>query len=257
MAPSISLATVSANLRHLLAPDCVVCCIAAAEPPGSPVCAACRADYFPTGTPRCRLCANRLPANRLPPGPLPPLHARLPRAAATGTDLCGRCLAQPPHFDATFTLADYAPPVDAMVAALKFHNRLDLGRAFGLLLGEQAQSWRGDAVVPLPLAAPRLRERGYNQAEEIARALVARLCRPLLRDALLRTRHCASQQSLRLAQRRTNVRGAFAAGPAVAGLRLLLVDDVLTSGSTLDAAAAALKRAGARSVANCVVARTP
>ena len=267
MALSISLATVSATLRHLLAPDCVVCCIAAAEPPGSPVCAACRADYFPPGTPRCRLCANRLPANllpanpppgnRLPPGRPPPLRAHIPTATASGTDLCGRCLAHPPHFDATFALADYAPPIDAMVAALKFHNRLDLGRVFGLLMAEQAQPWRGDAIVPLPLAAPRLRERGYNQAEEIARVLAARLRRPLLCDALLRTRHCASQQSLRLAQRRTNVRGAFAAGPAVAGLHLLLVDDVLTSGSTLDAAAAALKRAGARSVANCVIARTP
>jgi ComF family protein len=163
----------------------------------------------------------------------------------------------PPRFAATIALADYAPPVDAMVAALKFHNRLDLGRAFGLLLAERAAAWQGDAVVALPLAPARLRERGYNQAEEIARALAARLARPLLRQVLARTRHCPSQQGLRLAQRRTNVRGAFAAGPAAAGRHLLLVDDVLTSGSTLDAAAAALIGAGALSVTACVVARTP
>jgi ComF family protein len=222
-----------APLRRLLAPACLVCGIAA----GDPVCAPCRADYFPPAGARCRLCANRLPG--------------------AGPGLCGRCLAHPPHFDGTYALADYAPPVDAMIAALKFHGRLDLGRAFGLLMAERAQAWQGDAVVPLPLAPQRLRERGYNQAEEIARVLAARLRRPLLRDVLLRIRHCPSQQGLRLARRRTNVRGAFAAGPAAAGRDLLLVDDVLTSGSTLDAAAAALKRAGARSVTNCVVARTP
>ena len=229
-------------LRQLLAPACVVCGITAAHPSGSPVCAGCRDDYFNGNPPRCRLCANRLPA-----------HGR----DAGGVELCGRCLAHPPQFDATWALADYAPPVDAMIAALKFHNRLDLGRAFGLLLAERLAHWQGDAVVALPLSPERLRERGYNQAEEIARPLARQLRRPLLRDALLRSRHCASQQGLRLAQRRTNVRGAFAAGVAAAGRDLLLVDDVLTSGSTLDAAAAALKRAGARSVTNGVVARTP
>jgi len=171
--------------------------------------------------------------------------------------ICGRCLTRPPHFAATYALADYAPPVDAMVAALKFHNRLDLGRAFGLLLAERVGAWRGDAVIALPLALPRLRERGFNQSHEIARALAARLRRPLLRNALVRTRHCASQQGLPLAQRQVNVRGAFLAGPEAAGMHLLLVDDVLTSGSTLDEAAAALCRAGALSVINCVVARTP
>jgi ComF family protein len=239
--------SLSTALRHLLAPDCAVCGIAAADPPGSPVCAPCRADFFPMATLRCRICANRLPT-----------RARVACAdTTTGLDVCGRCLTRPPHFAATIALADYAPPVDAMVAALKFHNRLDLGRAFGLLLAERARAWQGDAVLALPLAAPRLCERGYNQAEEIARVVAARLGRPLLRHALLRVRHCASQQGLRLAQRRSNVRGAFAAGPAAAGLHLLLVDDVLTSGSTLDQAAAALRRAGALSVTNAVVARTP
>ena len=235
------------TLRHLLAPDCAVCGITAAAPAGSPVCEPCRADFFAVAVPRCRICANRLPTTAVTrrSGSEPRL------------DVCGRCLVHPPHFVATIALADYAPPVDAMVAALKFHSRLDLGRALGLLLAERARAWQGDAVLALPLAAQRLRERGYNQAEEIARAVAASLARPLLRHALVRVRHCASQQGLRLAQRRTNVRGAFAAGAAAAGLHLLLVDDVLTSGSTLDEAAAALRRAGALSITNAVVARTP
>ena len=234
-------------LRHLLAPDCAVCGIAAAAPAGSPVCPDCHADFFGAGVARCRICANRLP---------PPAVA-VRSGMRPALDVCGRCLAHPPHFAATIALADYAPPVDAMVAALKFHNRIDLGRTFGVLLAERAHAWPGDAVLPLPLAPQRLRERGYNQAEEIARVVARRLGRPLLRRALLRVRHCATQQGLRLAQRRRNVRGAFAATPAVAGLHLLVVDDVLTSGSTLDQAAAALRRAGALSVTNAVVARTP
>jgi ComF family protein len=238
----------SAHLRHVLAPDCLVCGIAPGHRLGAPVCAPCQADYFPASSRRCRLCANRLPE------PLVQLPSNAP---VPGTDLCGRCLAHPPHFDATLALGDYAPPIDAMIAALKFHARLELGRAFGLLMAGRGDLGPHDAVLALPLAAPRLRERGYNQAEEIARALAARIGRPLLRDALVRTRHCPSQQGLNLDKRRSNVRGAFAAGTAVSGLRVLLVDDVLTSGSTLDAAATALKAAGARWVTNCVVARTP
>jgi ComF family protein len=233
--PLPSLPSLSARLRQLLAPDCVICGIAPADPPGSPVCTPCRADYFPTEPPRCRICANRLP----------------------GEGVCGRCLSRWPRFDATLVLGDYAPPLDAMIAAVKFRARLDLARAFGLLLADRAQHLEPAALVALPLAPPRLRERGYNQAQEIARAIAARLRRPLLRNALVRIRHCPSQQGLGLAQRRTNVRGAFQANPGVAGLHLLLVDDVLTSGSTLDEAAGALKAAGALRVTNLVVARTP
>ncbi len=250
------------TLRHLFAPDCAVCGIAPAAGPLMPVCAPCARDFFPATTPRCRVCANRLPSLlQAAPGAghAPPIRADpgAPAAAAEPLQRCGPCIIRPPHFCATVALADYGPPVDAMVAALKFHNRLDLGRVFGLLLAERAGTWRGDAVLALPLAPPRLRERGYNQSEEIARALAARLGRPLLRNALVRVRPTASQQGLRLAQRRVNVRGAFQAGPAVAGCHLLLVDDVLTSGATLDEAAAALRRAGALSVTNAVVARTP
>jgi len=226
-------------LRHALAPDCVVCGVAR----GDPICPGCEADYFDPHAPRCTVCAN-------------PLAGAAP-AAPGALALCGYCLAHPRHFDASLALAHYAPPVDAMIAALKYHGRLDLGRAFGILLSRRAAHLDLDGVVPLPLAAPRLRERGYNQAAEIARALASHGRWPLLCSALVRTRHCASQQDLRLEQRRTNVRGVFAATGALHGLRLALVDDVLTSGSTLDEAAAMLKRGGARRVINLVVARTP
>ena len=232
-------AGIAAQLRNALAPDCMVCGVQS----GDPICAGCAADYFPTDTPRCAVCAN-------------PLAQAAPGGNAAH-EICGSCLVHPRHFDASLALAHYAPPVDAMIAALKYHGRLDLGRAFGILLSRRAAHLELDGVVPLPLAAPRLRERGYNQAAEIARALAAKGRWPLLANARVRTRHCASQQDLRLEQRRTNVRGAFAATGALLGLRLALVDDVLTSGSTLDEAAAMLKRAGASRVVNLVVARTP
>lgn len=222
-------------LRRCFAAQCVVCGIAR----GDPLCAPCRRDYFDDRRARCTVCANALPGT------------------AAGLLLCGQCLACRRHFDATRVLADYAPPIDSMIAALKFHARLDLGRAFGILLAQRAGALDADGVVALPLAPQRLRERGYNQAAEIARALAARRAWPLLHDALRRTLHRPSQQGLRLAQRRTNVRGVFHAPRRLDGLHLVLVDDVLTTGSTLDEAAACLKRAGARTVSNLVVARTP
>jgi len=179
---------------------------------------------------------------------------------------CGNCLLSQPAFDATIALADYAAPVDGLIAALKFHARLDVGWALGWLLAQRVAAAcpgqaRPAAVLPLPLSALRLRERGYNQSEEIARTLARQLQLPLLRGALLRVRHCPTQQGLGLAERRTNVRAAFALAPGavglVAGRHLLLVDDVLTTGSTLGEAADCLRRAGAARVANAVVARTP
>ena len=230
-----------AALRRVLMPSCIVCGLDVTGAHGEPVCPACLDDFFPADCVRCRICAIRLPAGR-----------------AVSPDLaCGRCLARPPQFDASVALADYAAPVDGMIAALKFHARLDLGWAFGWLLAQRMQNLDFDAVVPVPLSPQRLRERGYNQAEEIARAISVQLRRPLLRDALVRQRHRPAQQELGLAQRRTNVRGAFAVGRPPAVRRLLLVDDVLTTGSTLDDAATCLRRAGARVIINAVAARTP
>lgn len=223
-------------LRACCAPACVACGIEA----GDPVCPGCRADYYTDCAPRCVVCANRLP-----------------NAMQSLAPCCGQCLAQPRAFDAAVTLADYVAPIDAMVVALKFQARLDLGRAFGMLLAEKAATVGAiDGIVPLPLSHQRQRERGFNQAEEIARALALRITTPLLPRALQRVRHCPSQQGLGRLQRRANVRGAFLAPARLDGLHLALVDDVLTSGSTLHEAAASLKRAGARRVTALVVART-
>jgi ComF family protein len=226
----------TARLRRWLAPRCVVCDL----DDGDPLCAGCARDYFAADLPRCACCALRLPTGH------------------SGA-LCGSCLRSPPGFDATVVLADYAPPVDRMITALKFGGRLPLAEAFGRLLARAGRHVVRDAdvICAVPLAFERHAERGFNQAQEIARRIAADCGRPLRADVLLRTRHTPAQMDLTLAERRRNVRGAFVARGSLAGMRLAVVDDVMTSGATLDEVAAALKAAGAARVTNLVVARTP
>jgi ComF family protein len=210
---------------------------------GDPVCDGCAADFFPVDVHRCRTCALRL-------GP------------AAG-DLCGRCLRDPPTFDATITLADYAAPVDGLIVALKFGHRLEVARALGLLLGHRlaAAAPPEAVVVAVPLAFERQSERGFNQAQEIARVAARRASLQLLANALVRVQHRVPQEGLALDARRRNVRGAFrvtaANESAIAGRAVVVIDDVMTSGSTLEEVARVLKRAGARQVVNATAARTP
>ena len=228
---------------RLLPPRCVVCGL---QPGASTtlICAQCEADFFAVETPRCKRCAIRMPNT------------------GTGiTGICGRCLAEAPHFDTTTTLADYVSPVDGMVMALKFTARLDLGQFFGQLLASRLPamppSAREAVVIPVPLAFERTRQRGFNQSHHIARAFASATGRPLVLDRLLRVRHTAPQQTLALKERRRNIRGAFAVEGRFSEQPILVVDDVMTSGSTLDEIARVLKKAGASQVHNLVVARTP
>ncbi len=189
-------------------------------------------------------------------------------AAAPAGYLCGRCRDRPPAYDRLLALWSYEPPLDAVVRGLKF-GRLDyLGRHLGLALAEAFFPAGGpapggvgsiDLVVPVPLHWRRRLARGYNQAERIARPLAAALGRPLA-GALVRRRATPPQSALGRRERLANPRRAFrgrGAGRGVAGRVVLLVDDVATTGATLDAAALALKRCGAAEVIALVAGRTP
>lgn len=165
--------------------------------------------------------------------------------------------------DATLTAADYAPPLDRVVTTLKFGRRLALATPLGRLL---AARWLGqphaiplDRLVPVPLGTGRLASRGFNQSLEIARAMSAALSRPppVLATALLRLRDTPSQTGLALADRQRNLEGCFASTLRFDGLTIGLVDDVMTSGSTVSEAARALKAAGAQRVIALVSTRTP
>jgi ComF family protein len=173
--------------------------------------------------------------------------------------VCGRCLADPPGYDATVAVFAYAFPADVLVQGLKFRSELSLApllaEALCAELGDTAI--KPDLVVPVPLHEVRLRERGYNQSMELARSIAARLHLPLDSGTCLRVRNTAPQLDLPWKERRENVRGAFSCARALDGKTVAVVDDVMTTGATLGEVASTLKKFGAARVVNWVVARTP
>lgn len=211
---------------------------------GGRICAACLAR-FAAPVPRCRRCA-------------------LPLAEHGADAVCGACLVAPPAFDAAVAAVDYAFPWDRLIASFKFHDALDLAGVFAASLGDalaRTAMPAPDRVLPVPLAASRLVERGYNQAWELARRIAAANRWPADPALLLRVRDTPHQLALPPDARAANVRGAFAVEPAkrgeLAGRRVLVVDDVMTTASTADEIARVLRAAGAAHVAVAVVARTP
>jgi ComF family protein len=190
---------------------------------------------------------------------LPRLQAGLcPRCAlaSPGGAVCGRCLAQPPAYDATQAALGYEFPADVLVQALKFRGELALAPLLGDLLCARISERNVDCIVPVPLSAERLRSRGYNQSLEIARGVAATTGVRLAPELCERRRDTAVQMELPLEARAKNVRGAFHCPRMLGGIAVAVVDDVMTTGATLDELAATLKRAGAVRVVNWVVART-
>lgn len=176
--------------------------------------------------------------------------------ASPGGAVCGRCLAQPPAYDATYAALAYAFPADVLVQSLKFRGELALAPLLGSLLLRCIPGGSADYLLPVPLSPERLRSRGYNQALEIARALADAGAR-LAPGLCVRRRDTAVQMELPLDEREKNVRGAFECPRLVAGATVAVLDDVMTTGATLQEIASTLKRAGAARVVNWVVARTP
>lgn len=153
----------------------------------------------------------------------------------------------------------YEPPLDSYIHALKYHGARRLGRALGLLLLTAAleRGAEADALIPVPLHPRRMRERGYNQAVEIARPLARALGVPLVLRGVARRRVTAAQIGLGAEARASNLRDAFRVTRRLSGLRVAIVDDVVTTGATVAALAAPLAAAGARSVEAWAVAHTP
>ena len=212
----------------------------------------------------CQLCAAHVSVDGLCEGcqqdlpRLPATHCPI-CAVPTGTaDLCGQCLKRMPAFDTVRAAFVYTFPIDRLIQRLKFGGALAVSRLLGgELLAAIDASQRPDMVIPMPLSKQRLRERGFNQASEIARPLMRALNIDLDTDACERLRHTPPQMGLTLAQRRANLRDAFHCRRALGGAKIAVVDDVMTSGATLEEVARTLKRAGALRVSGWIVARTP
>ena len=224
-----------ASLLARLPSQCAVC----RAWPSRPVCDACVARFAPPVA-RCGGCALPVP---------------------DGVSRCGECVKNPPPLDACLAACTYAWPWPDAIAAFKFRGEAGWAIPFATLL--RSAPWvepaleASDIVLPMPLASRRLRERGFNQAHELARRLA-----PTKTDAtlLLRTRETPAQSGLSRAERLRNLRGAFAVEPLRAhtlrGRRILLVDDVMTSGASIFTAAEVLRQAGAAYVSAIVLART-
>jgi len=208
-----------------------------------PLCTACETELPWLGD-QCLICA------------LP-----LPMAGLT----CGQCLKHPPAFQSVTAPWTYGFPVDSLITRFKHHGKWPFGRLLAELLCQSLQHRfneglpRPEALLPVPLASKRLRERGFNQAAMLAQWLSATLAIPCDESLLLRTQDTPAQQELDARARRRNLRQAFALRPdaRIRGRHLALVDDVLTTGATADRLARLLMQAGARRVDVYCLARTP
>lgn len=218
-------------LAAVLPQDCVLCGKGAEA---GPLCAACDADLPRHGASVCPRCGDN---------------------SVSGEE-CGRCLREPPHFDATIAAFVYAFPIDRLELHFKYGGALHLARWWASKLLPTVRGFAADLIVPMPLHALRLRERGYNQALEICRHLAPQLGIPVVADLCERTRATPPQASLDRDARLSNVRGAFSCRTDLAGKRLLILDDVMTTGASMNELARTLKMHGAASVVALVAART-
>lgn len=217
-------------IAHLLPGTCLLC---AADSSGSLLCPACESDLPKLPNQLCPQCSME----------------------TTLGERCGACLKEPPAFARTIALFRYEFPVDRLIQALKYGHQLPLATWFGRLLSEKITAAEHDLILPLPLHPSRLQSRGFNQSGEIARTISQTLHIPINTNCLSRTRATAPQTTLPLKERARNVRGAFESFSDLSGKRVLLVDDVMTTGSTLRECARILKLHGAAQITLLVVAR--
>lgn len=200
-----------------------------------PLCAPCLAELPHHVEPHCPQCAVPTPDSQV----------------------CGACLQHPPAHAYTLAALSYAFPVDQLIQALKYQQRLAIAPVLGRALALAARSRpRPDLLIPMPLHPKRLQQRGFNHATEIARVIADELSLPLDTSICERVRDTPPQVALAYDQRRRNVRDAFVCHGKVAGKRVALIDDVMTTGTSLGELAKTLKKAGAFEVEAWVVART-
>lgn len=205
-----------------------------------PFCGACLNGFLPLPAGRCPLCA-------------------LPYKNPTGSaHLCGRCIRTTPPFSTAYCVGLYEQRLRLAVQQFKFHNRISLDRPLAkLLLRQLPKASRYDLIVPVPLHQRRLQERTYNQSLLLARELGRGLRIPVAAGLLLRNQDTEPQRQLSAKAREKNMRGVFQLQGQLSGEKILLVDDVMTTGATLSACGRELLRGGGKEVQVAVVGRAP
>lgn len=181
----------------------------------------------------------------------------LPLPHLTSPAMCGHCLQQPPHYDRVISSFAYAPPVSQLVSKLKFQGEILQARLLGEFLLETVQSAdsQAQAILPVPLHKRRLRQRGFNQALEISRPLSKGLGIPLLLQSIDRLRDTLPQSEQNASQRAANVRGTFRLKQPLDYRHIAIVDDVMTSGHTVNEIARQLRASGVEQIEVWCVAR--
>lgn len=226
--PGVAAAWLNTLQNGLLPPTCLLCGVDGAGQ--RDLCAGCAAD-LPRNMPACPRCALPLSNN--------------------AAEMCQNCSRQLPVFGRAFAPFRYQPPIDALIKGLKFGRRLAharlLGDLFAAALAERGDP-RPDCIVPVPLHPLRLRERGFNQALELARTAARRFQIPLCAAGLRRIRYTLSQTQLDAHRRQTNPVGAFALGAPLPGPRVAIMDDVITTASTIAECVRVLHYGGATEI---------
>lgn len=195
----------------------------------------------------CAACHRALPR-------LPQAQCTLCAAPTASGAVCGTCLRRAPRFDRVAAALAYSFPVDALIHAFKYGGNLALAQLFGEILAQRVDE-PADAVIPMPLSRERLRSRGFNQAHEIARVVGQRLGIPVLARACRKVADTQPQALLPWSERARNVRGAFVCDLDLRDVRVAVVDDVMTTGATMNEIARNLRQAGAVRIVAWVVAR--
>lgn len=200
----------------------------------------------------CEDCLHELPWHTSP---------HCPQCALESTgEICGQCLTSAPHFDRTLALFTYDFPADALLQHFKYQQAHHLAHTFGHLFTHHLSHCQAakniDVIFPMPMHPIRLKERGFNQALEIARILAKNCQIPLDFESGYRKKYTPPQATLPLKDRVKNMQDVFACDNYLQNLNIAIVDDVMTSGASLNALAKTLKEAGAQTVECWVVART-
>lgn len=217
---------------NILYPRCCPVCHDITTPWGEKICKGCRMKLKPIEGPRCFRCSKPLDKEE--------------------QELCRNCQNKTHHYDRGIAVFTYGSVLQQSLIKLKYEKRQEYGVFYGefaaFYAGKQILKWNIDVIVPIPLHKKRMQKRGYNQAEIIAAALGKKLQIPVDRDLLIRKINTKPQKDLDEIQRRENLAQAFAVTKRSDKKNILLVDDIYTTGATIDTAAQVLKEGGAEKI---------